>query len=656
MEQHPGVSYQAALRAVTAHTPTGDGSGGRPAQEPSLVGVCAVDLFEALGIEDIATHDFTEVWARNTATASLRVPYCYRLESGAMNAALEHLDLTDESLGGSGPHPVLQGRIESGATHAELEYLDLTDESLGGNGPHVAIEGRTGSGKSHFLSSLVLGLAATYAPDTVSFVLADGKGGSTFEGLDKLPHVVAAVSHLEHFPPRVQRLIDFIASEMDRRAQLIYTHSKCEDFVSYTERSMQRAGSEYPRLPHLFIVVDELHAAARSHPRLVSALGHLARTGRALGMHLVVGDQPSDRRLGDELSEQLRTRITLPLDEPLHRIHAETGGTGQPNSMLTQISSRLSALSDFRAMDQYPLSDEAAQRGRIGFVRAEIDSLIGQDEVKEQLHGILTDASATAERVRRGLRVSPVRPNFVFTGAPGTGKTHAAEILADTLHAAGVTETSKVVFAYRNTLVGRFEGETSSRTSAVFDSARGGVLFVDSAYELVQDRGGSGDPFGREAVDTLSQRMRDGGNDPVVVLCGYPEEMRRFLAREQSLAGLFSRHVTFTSPSPAELWKHLVKFAEDGGHVLSNSTEGAFQHIVEELGKDNGYGVRHIDRLGNIRFARGVVDAAAGIAAQRFGQVADLSELTDSELFTLTRDDIVCAAERIVGSAGVAVE
>lgn len=369
-------------------------------------------------------------------------------------------------------------------------------------------------------------------------------------------------------------------------------------------------------------------------------------------MHLVVGDQPSDRRLGDELSEQLRTRITLPLDEPLHRIHAETDGTGQPNSMLTQIASRLSALSDFRAMDQYPLSDEAAQRERIGFVRAEIDSLIGQDEVKEQLHGILTDASAAAERVRRGLRVSPVRPNFVFTGAPGTGKTHAAEILADTLHAAGVTETSKVVFAYRNTLVGRFEGETSSRTSAVFDSARGGVLFVDSAYELVQDRGGSGDPFGREAVDTLSQRMRDGGNDPVVVLCGYPEEMRRFLAREQSLAGLFSRHVTFTSPSQAELWKHLVRFAETAGHVLSPSTEEAFRRIVEELGNEDGYGFRYIDRLGNIRYARNVVERAAGIARQRIGGVEDLSALTDEELLQLTSEDVVMAAEQIASAVG----
>lgn len=623
MEQHPGVSYQAALRAVTAHTPTEDGAGGRPAQTQSDQQNRAVDLFGAFGIEDIVTHDFAEVWSRNATTVSLRVPYGYRLESGA--------------------------------AHAELEYLDLTHESLGGSGPHAAIEGRTGSGKSHFLSSLVLGFAATYGPDTVSFVLADGKGGSTFDGLDKLPHVVAAVSHLEHFPPRVQRLIDFIESETRRRKHLICAVSGCVDFDDYTGRSMKSTESEYPRLPHLLIVVDEYRAAVRTGPGLERSLVHLARTGKSLGMHLVISDQPSDRAEGRELFAQLRTRITLPLGESQHRLRTEIDATGQPESMLAEIASRLSALSDARVMDAQPLSDEAAQLEYIASVRTEIDSLIGQDEVKAQLHAILTGALADAERRRRGLTVSGRHPHFVFTGAPGTGKTHVAEILADALRAAGVTETPKVVFAYRNTLVGRFEGETSPKTAAVFDSARGGVLFVDSASELVRDRNGSGDPFGREAVDTLSQLMRSGGHGTVVVLCGYPEEMRNFLAREQSLAGLFSQHIAFSSPDPNELGQYLVKFAEEAGYVLGDSTEKVFRRIVEQLYPEDHVGVRHIDRLGNIRFARGVIDVAARLAAQRIGHVENLAALTAAELSQLRDEDIAMAAERVAGSAGVAI-
>lgn len=623
MDQHPGISYQEALRAVTAHTPTEDGAGGRPAQTRSDQQNRAVDLFEAFGIEDIATHDFAEVWSRNATTVSLRAPYGYRLESGA--------------------------------THAELEYLDLTHESLGGNGPHAALQGRTKSGKSHLLRSLVLGFAATYGPDTVGFVLADGKGGSTFEGLDKLPHVVAAVSHLEHFPPRVQRLIDFIESETQRREHLICAVSGWVDFDDFTDRSMKGTESEYPRLPHLLIVVDEYRAAVRSGPGLERCLVHLARTGKSLGMHLVISDQPSDHAEGRELFAQLRTRITLPLGESQHRLRTEIDATGQPGSMLAEIAARLSALSDSRVTDAQPLSDEAAQLEYIGSVRTEIDSLIGQDEVKVQLHAILTGALADAERRRRGLTVSDRHPHFVLMGAPGTGKTHVAEILADALRAAGVTETPKVVFAHRNTLVGRFEGETASKTAAVFDSARGGVLFVDSAHELVQDRSGNTDPFGREAVDTLSHLMRNGAHGAVVVLCGYPDEMRNFLAREQSLAGLFSRHVTIASPQPGELWQHLVKCSEEAGYVLSPSTEGAFRRIVEQLYAEDHFGVPHIDRLGNIRFARAVVDAAAGFAGQRLGPVEDLATLTAAELSQLLDEDIVMAVKRVAGSAGVAL-
>ena len=619
MEQHPEISYQEALRAVTAHTPTG-ASGGTEQAQPDQQHH-AVDLFEALGIEDIATHDFAEVWSRNATTVSLRVPYGYRFESGA--------------------------------THAELEYLDLTRESLGGNGPHAAIEGRTGSGKSHFLSSLVLGFAATYAPDTVGFVLANGKGGSTFEGLDKLPHVVAAVSHLENFTPRVQRLVDFIENEMQRRQQLIYAVSGRADFDDYTDRCMQIAESEYPRLPHLLIVLDEYRAAVRSSPGLAPALVHLARTGRALGMHLVVSDQPSDSMLGRELFEQLRTRITLPLDEPLHRIRTEIDAAAQPGNMLAEIASRLSALSNFRAMDQHPLSDEAAQLEYIGFVRAEIDSLIGQDEVKEQLHGILTDALTTAERVRRGLRFSPVHPNFVFTGAPGTGKTHAAQILADTLRAAGAIETSTVVYADRSTLVGRFEGETSAKTAAVFESARNGVLFIDSACDLVQDRDGNSDHFGREAVNTLSQLMRNHVQDTVVVLCGYPGPMRRLLEREQSLAGLFTRRLDFVSPTASELWEYLCRFAQHAGHAVSPEAAEPFQRYITGLAdpvRDRD-GLSCLDRLGNIRLARNVVEQAARNAAQRLQSVGELSTLSDEELLGLTAEDIMAAVEGFESAA-----
>ena len=57
------------------------------------------------------------------------------------------------------------------------------------DGPHALVAGTTGSGKSAFLQALVLGVATHASPDDIAFVLADYKGGATFDACAELPHV-----------------------------------------------------------------------------------------------------------------------------------------------------------------------------------------------------------------------------------------------------------------------------------------------------------------------------------------------------------------------------------------------------------------------------------------------------------------------------------
>jgi len=56
--------------------------------------------------------------------------------------------------------------------------LDLKESAQGGSGPHGLCIGATGSGKSELLRTLVVGLAATHAPEALNFVLVDFKGGA----------------------------------------------------------------------------------------------------------------------------------------------------------------------------------------------------------------------------------------------------------------------------------------------------------------------------------------------------------------------------------------------------------------------------------------------------------------------------------------------
>ena len=97
--------------------------------------------------------------------------------------------------------------------------LDIKEAAMEGMGPHGLCIGATGSGKSEFLRTLVLGMLATHSSTTLNFVLVDFKGGATFLGLDKAPHVSAVITNLADDLTLVDRMGDAIRGELQRRQE-----------------------------------------------------------------------------------------------------------------------------------------------------------------------------------------------------------------------------------------------------------------------------------------------------------------------------------------------------------------------------------------------------------------------------------------------------
>ena len=139
-------------------------------------------------------------------------------------------------------------------------------------------------------------------------------------------------------------------------------------------------------------------------------------------------------------------------------------------------------------------------------VLAELDSLVGLEEVKSEVRKIVNLAKVNEARRAQGLKVPPMTYHMVFTGNPGTGKTTVARIVARAFRALGIAKTGQLVETDRSGLVGRYEGETAVKTNAKIDEAIGGILFVDEAYQLVS---GENDDYGKEAIATLLKRMED---------------------------------------------------------------------------------------------------------------------------------------------------
>ncbi|MDD4865817.1 MAG: FtsK/SpoIIIE domain-containing protein [Mycobacterium sp.] len=193
----------------------------------------------------------------------------------------------------------------------EVVTLDFGEASVGGTGLHGAIQGITGTGKSFLLNGIVLSICVNFGPDKVNFILMDFKGGSTFFGYEKLPHVVASITNLDEEIELVERAYEVIEGEIYRRETFLRDH-KAKDIVAY--RKMRAANPDkYPALPELFIIVDEFREFMELH-RERGYLKLLTRTGavgRGLGMHIIPCSQFIDQSQLQDLMEHLTFGISL---------------------------------------------------------------------------------------------------------------------------------------------------------------------------------------------------------------------------------------------------------------------------------------------------------------------------------------------------------
>lgn len=194
------------------------------------------------------------------------------------------------------------------AAGAPLE-LDIKEPAENGIGPHGLCLGATGSGKSELLRTIALGMIARNSPEVLNLVLVDFKGGATFLGLERAPHVAAVITNLADEAPLVARMRDALAGEMNRRQELLRAAGNFVSVAAYQEA--RRAGARLAALPALFIMVDEFSELLSQHPDFSEVFVAIGRLGRSLGMHLLLASQRLDEGRLRGLESHLSYRVCL---------------------------------------------------------------------------------------------------------------------------------------------------------------------------------------------------------------------------------------------------------------------------------------------------------------------------------------------------------
>ncbi|MCA9137553.1 MAG: AAA family ATPase, partial [Planctomycetales bacterium] len=282
---------------------------------------------------------------------------------------------------------------------------------------------------------------------------------------------------------------------------------------------------------------------------------------------------------------------------------------------------------------------------RLADAKEKLDRLIGLDNIKDQI-ATLTNFLAMEKR-RREMELPTSRPSLhmAFVGNPGTGKTTVARIVAEIYGALGILEKGHLVETDRSGLVAEYAGQTGPKTNAKIDEALDGVLFIDEAYTLIDESGQ--DQYGREAIQTLLKRMEDQRERLVVILAGYPVEMRQMIRSNPGLSSRVGTTMEFADYSPEALCRIFELIAKKSKYTLPTESRRRLLRGFTYL-----YGKR--DRhFGNGRTSRNSLERSVRRLANR---IAPIQEITRELLTTLEPDDIEVAGVDQVHLKAMAAE
>ncbi|WP_370407557.1 AAA family ATPase [Tenacibaculum dicentrarchi] len=261
-------------------------------------------------------------------------------------------------------------------------------------------------------------------------------------------------------------------------------------------------------------------------------------------------------------------------------------------------------------------------------VLEELNQLVGLDNIKGAIAELSNFLKVQKLREAEGLKSVNNSLHSVFMGPPGTGKTTVARLISKIYKHLGYLEKGHLIETDRSGMVAGYVGQTALKVEEIVTASLNGVLFIDEAYALAKD---AKKDFGNEAIEVLLKKMEDHRKELVVIVAGYPDEMKSFINSNPGLQSRFNRYFTFDHYKPTELVAIFELFCKKNDFVLASDAKEKLLFIFEKLyeKKDKNFG--------NARVARNLFEKIIEYQANR---IIAIAPITKELLITIVEQDI----------------
>lgn len=223
-----------------------------------------------------------------------------------------------------------------------------------------------------------------------------------------------------------------------------------------------------------------------------------------------------------------------------------------------------------------------------------LDNMIGLQAVKLEIKKMIA-MEAQKEYLDR-IGMEDVSNDMLFLGNPGTGKTTVARYLTEILYKMGKIRENKCLEINGHDLMGGYIGQTASTVEKYLRDARGGVLFIDEAYSLLD----GSESFASDAITKLLGALTKSKRDFVCILAGYEEEMNELMRFNAGFESRIATKLYFENYTVEELGEIFCSLIQTYGYSVEKDTLKMIMEYFDE--------VKDAPKFSNGRFVRNLFE------------------------------------------------